>query len=121
MSSLQFSFPPESYSAVYTSDGAAPNANIPVNCSVCEVHEISRSVGEEGTRVSLFSCFNCAFRNSIKVIRKEKHKKELNRAKNKAFNTRRVVCERCRVGWFESDKRARGSRCRRWQRLIAVV
>lgn len=28
MSSLQFSFPPESYSAVYTSDGAAPNANV---------------------------------------------------------------------------------------------
>ncbi|XP_037869416.1 inositol-trisphosphate 3-kinase homolog isoform X1 [Bombyx mori] len=114
MSSLQFSFPPESYSAVYTSDGAAPNANfqIPVNCSVCEVHEISRSVGEEGTRVSLFSCFNCAFRNSIKVIRKEKHKKELNRAKNKV-----AVPSKEEDRWHTKD----GTLFKRWRRTTPPV
>ncbi|KAJ0180590.1 hypothetical protein K1T71_003994 [Dendrolimus kikuchii] len=72
---LKFSFPPESYSAVYNGDGTTGSAN--ANCKSCEAWEGSASPpASPEVDHSLFSCFHCAFRTNIRVIPKEKHKKK---------------------------------------------
>ncbi|XP_026745682.1 uncharacterized protein LOC113507024, partial [Trichoplusia ni] len=77
MSSVQFNFPPESYSAVYTSDGTT-NANVVGKCNVSESCEVSGTPTSivHTPPSSLFSCFHCAFQNGINFTRKEKRRKE---------------------------------------------
>ncbi|CAG4989335.1 unnamed protein product [Parnassius apollo] len=77
MSLPRFNFPPESYSAVYSSDVTSANV---VHCTAsgCEPRGVHNQLGapafEPSTPpTSLFSCFHCAFRNGINVLRKEKH------------------------------------------------
>ncbi|CAH2251024.1 jg11791 [Pararge aegeria aegeria] len=65
----RFKFPPESYSAIYTSDITSAN--------VVNSKQASTPDGQvspvSNVNASLFSCFQCAFHNSIKGIPKEKH------------------------------------------------
>ncbi|XP_034840612.1 inositol-trisphosphate 3-kinase homolog isoform X2 [Maniola hyperantus] len=72
MSPPRFNFPPESYSAVYTSE--VPNANV-VNSRPANIPDgqLSPVSNVNASPDSLFSCFHCAFRNSINIIRKEKN------------------------------------------------
>ncbi|XP_031768183.2 inositol-trisphosphate 3-kinase homolog isoform X1 [Galleria mellonella] len=81
--SPRFNFPPESYSAVYTGDDGATSANqVETNskspsCQTCE----SPSVGSPATSIatppsSLFNCFQCPFRNDIRVVPKGKRTAE---------------------------------------------
>ncbi|CAB3224644.1 unnamed protein product [Arctia plantaginis] len=77
MSSVQFNFPPESYSALYKTDGTA-NVNVVGKCNLPDSSEVA--VSPSNTTLSppssLFGCFHCAFQNGIKFTRREKHKKE---------------------------------------------
>ncbi|CAH0720925.1 unnamed protein product, partial [Brenthis ino] len=72
----RFNFPPESYSAVYTSDVTSANA---VNCKLTrgEAENIVSPASSVNTSpVSIFGCFQCAFSNNIKAIRKQKHSRK---------------------------------------------
>ncbi|KAH9643353.1 hypothetical protein HF086_008840 [Spodoptera exigua] len=61
MSSIQFNFPPESYSAVYTADGTT-NANVVAKCNLTDSCDGSASppTTVRTPPSSLFSCFHCA-------------------------------------------------------------
>nr|XP_034840613.1 inositol-trisphosphate 3-kinase homolog isoform X2 [Maniola hyperantus] len=71
MSPPRFNFPPESYSAVYTSE--VPNANVNSRPANIPDGQLSPVSNVNASPDSLFSCFHCAFRNSINIIRKEKN------------------------------------------------
>ncbi|XP_045783002.1 inositol-trisphosphate 3-kinase homolog isoform X2 [Maniola jurtina] len=71
MSPPRFNFPPESYSAVYTNE--VPSANVNSKPANIPDGQLSPVSNVNASPSSLFSCFHCAFRNSINIIRKEKN------------------------------------------------
>ncbi|OWR45197.1 hypothetical protein KGM_213801 [Danaus plexippus plexippus] len=88
MLSPQFNFPPESYSAVFTVSGDVANANVN-KVSDIETRAASPDSILQQPSASLLNCFDCAFRNSVKILRKEKKPRK---PKNNAGSYAYVDC-----------------------------
>lgn len=110
MSSLQFNFPPESYSAVYKADGTI-NTNVVGKCNLTDSYEVSVSA----PATSLFSCFHCAFQNGAKFTRRKKHENG-----NHTINHKHKVAApgKEEERWRSKDE---GALFKRWRRTASSV